>query len=81
MIRNQNSPDTLSSHSSLASFDEKRKQLRREVDRATDAFRVRLILTAAVVFLLGIYAGIEMEKRNARNIDLHRNHSIAREVN
>lgn len=50
---------------------DRRSELRREVDRRNDNFRVRFILTVAVVFLLGILAGVQMEKRNAETITRH----------
>lgn len=47
---------------------DRRSESRRETDRRNDNFLVRLILTAAVVFLIGIFAGVQMEKRNAENL-------------
>ncbi len=52
---------------------ERRETLRRTADRNNDRYLVNLILTAAVVFLIGIFAGIQMEKRNAETLKKYTN--------
>lgn len=72
----------ITDHSSL--IHDRRETLRRDIDRRNDNFLVRLILTAAVVFLIGIYAGVHMEKRNAETLShypsLVTNHSTTKEA-
>ena len=60
------------STSSISTDDRRRAHFRRDADRRNDDFLVRLILTAAALFLIGTYAGVQMEKRNAETLERYR---------
>lgn len=56
---------------------DRRTSFRRDADRRHDDFFVRFILTVALALIVGVYMGVQMEKRNSENI---RRHSSPSEV-
>lgn len=56
---------------------DRRTSLRRDDDRRHSDFFVRFILTVALALIVGVYMGVQMEKRNSENI---RRHSSLSEV-
>lgn len=68
----------ITDHSSL--IHDRREHLRRDADRRHDDFLVRFILTVALALIVGVYMGVQMEKRNAQNIDRYRSESSVHSV-